>query len=338
MKLFRNREVIGVTVFSIIIGAFFTLLGGFFISFSAGLLLCAACALFYTVWMITAARHYRKMSGLAADIDRMLHSGEMIDLTSFREGELSLLEAELAKLMARLREQNEQLKKEKVRMADSIADISHQIRTPLTTANLLLASLKRTAAEQEWGNDEVRLQLVELTRLLERVEWLVEALLKMAKLDAETVRFREEKLTFAEVVEKAAEPLAIPMELREQKLVCDLNGGFLGDRLWTTEAVGNILKNCMEHTPVGGTITVEGCENALYSRLVIRDTGAGISKDDLPHLFERFYKGENSAPESAGIGLALAKSIISHQNGRIRAGNHPGGGAEFEIRFYKAVV
>ena len=126
--------------------------------------------------------------------------------------------------------------------------------------------------------------------------------------------------------------------LKEQELVCHLEGGCKGDLLWMVEAVGNVLKNCMEHTPVGGRIVVEGSENMIYSQLLIRDTGPGIQQKDLPHLFERFYKGESSSAQSVGIGLALSQSIIHNQNGYIRAGNAPEGGAEFVIRFYKAVV
>lgn len=366
MHLFRNEEAVRFTVFYILAGGGFSLAGWFFISGAAGLLLMAACAVFYVVWLCHARYRYRKMSDLAAGIDKMLHSGEMADLSSFREGELSLLKDELSKLMIRLGEQNEQLKKDKIRMADSIADISHQIRTPLTTANLLLASLKKeqaltaekfgSASETKPGSrketdsaperrreaterqNRIRLQLLELSRLLARMEWLIQSLLKMAKLDVGAVQFRREELSFETVVKKAMEPLEIPMELKQQEMICRVEGGFCGDLLWTVEAVGNILKNCMEHTPEGGRIYVEGTENPVYSQLVIRDTGPGITKEDLPHLFERFYKGEASPEQSVGIGLALAQSIIHSQNGYIRAGNHPEGGAEFRIRFYKTVV
>lgn len=318
-------------------GAGFCAAGGIWISGKAALLLSAACLLFYVVYLCSARKRYGKMSGLAAGIDQMLHSGKMLDLSAFREGELSLLEDELSKLMIRLREQNDQLKKEKVRLADSIADISHQIRTPLTTANLLLASLKKEQ-EAPVQPGSIHTRLLELTRLLERIEWLISALLKMAKLDAGTVNFRTEELTFAQVVRKAMEPLEIPMELKEQELVCRLEGGVCGDRLWLVEAVGNILKNCMEHTPSGGRILVEGTENAIFSQLLIQDTGPGIAKEDLPHLFERFYKGASSSEQSVGIGLALARSIICAHNGSVQADNCPDGGAEFRIRFYKTVV
>jgi signal transduction histidine kinase len=127
------------------------------------------------------------------------------------------------------------------------------------------------------------------------------------------------------------------MELREQQFCLDADGSecFVGDAGWTSEAITNILKNCMEHTPKGGSITVTVLENALYSQIVIEDTGKGLRPQDLRHIFERFYKGADSARESVGIGLALSKTIILKQNGTIQAKNRKEGGAQFVIRFYK---
>ena len=140
-------------------------------------------------------------------------------------------------------------------------------------------------------------------------------------------------------VEKAAAPLRIPMELREQSLVMRPSGArFTGDLAWTTEAVSNLLKNCMEHTPLGGTVTAAARETALFTELVIADNGPGFDSAELPHLFERFYKGRNAAAGSIGIGLALTRSILAAQNGTITAANAPKGGAVFTVRFYKSVI
>lgn len=129
------------------------------------------------------------------------------------------------------------------------------------------------------------------------------------------------------------------MELREQSFtVHAADESFTGDLNWTTEALGNILKNCMEHTPVGGTITVTAEETTLFTEIVVEDNGPGISKADLPFLFDRFFKGAGSSDDSVGIGLALSRSIIAAQNGTIKAENVPTGGARFTIRFYKSVI
>ena len=160
----------------------------------------------------------------------------------------------------------------------------------------------------------------------------------MSKLDAGTVQFVEETVPAERLLRLAAEPLLVPVELREQELIIEGTGMFTGDVSWTSEAVTNILKNCMEHTPAGGRIAVKAQENPLYFEIVISDNGSGIHEDDLPHIFERFYKGKNSDGKSFGIGLALARMIVTSQNGTVKAENMREGGARFTLRFYKGAV
>ncbi len=130
------------------------------------------------------------------------------------------------------------------------------------------------------------------------------------------------------------------MELKEQTLSvsCEQDAGFCGDLSWTAEAVGNILKNCMEHTPCGGEIHIAARETPIYSEVVVSDNGTGIDTDDLPHIFERFYRGKSSGDGSFGIGLALARMVIAAQNGTVRAENRVEGGARFTLRFYRENV
>ena len=152
-------------------------------------------------------------------------------------------------------------------------------------------------------------------------------------------------------LEQACMPLQIPIEIHSQTLDISADGEFTGDISWTGEAVGNIVKNCMEHTPDGGKISlnvkeiptrkisVNGTDNAIFTEIVITDSGCGISEDDLPHIFERFYKGTVSDDNGGfGIGLALARMIVTGQNGTIKAENSPDGGARFILRFYKCTV
>ena len=141
-----------------------------------------------------------------------------------------------------------------------------------------------------------------------------------------------------ELMDKACSPLLVPIELRGQELNIKAEGTFTGDISWTCEAVGNIVKNCMEHTPEGGKLEITATENPIYSEIIITDSGCGISKDDLPHIFERFYKGDKSNDKSFGIGLALARMIITSQNGTVKAENRKEKGAKFTIRFYKVTV
>ena len=174
--------------------------------------------------------------------------------------------------------------------------------------------------------------------MLGRIEWLITALLKISKLDAGTVEFKQEFIPLDQLIAKATAPLLIPMELRLQELRVKATGNFTGDISWTCEALTNIIKNCMEHTPAEGRIEIQASENALYTEIIISDNGQGIEKEDLPHIFERFYKGKNSDNKSFGIGLALARMIITSQNGIIKAEDNISQGTVFTIRFYKGTV
>ena len=162
-------------------------------------------------------------------------------------------------------------------------------------------------------------------------------LLKISKIDAGTAVFAKERVDAEALVEKALEPLSIPMELREQAVVREMEdrAGFTGDAAWTVEALGNILKNCMEQAGENGSLLLSCKDTLLYTELEIRDSGPGFSTEDLPHLFERFYRGKSANPDGYGIGLSLCRTIIVQQGGTITARNHPQGGAVFTIRFPK---
>ena len=234
----------------------------------------------------------------------------------------------------RLREQQQTLTREKAHLADSIADISHQIRTPLTSINLLIGLLSEPKL-----TDARRQQLIhELYELLSRIDWLITTLLKISRLDAGTVQFKQEQVSLEELLKKSCVTLLIPVELCGQELRIHADGAFRGDLSWTCEAIGNIVKNCMEHTLKGGRIEIDAAENALYSEIIIKDNGTGISPEDLPHIFERFYKGKDSDGKSFGIGLALSRMIITGQGGTVKAENRKPVGAMFTIRFYKGTV
>ena len=266
---------------------------------------------------------YRKLSMLSNGIDAILHRDE------------------INKLMIRLKEQNEELRRQKTYLADSLADLSHQLRTPLTSMNLIFPML----AEEGITEEKRQEYLWKLQRLLQKVQWMIDVLLKISKLDADAVHFLIQPCPIERLVRDAAAAIEIPMELKGQKLLLEIEEGaaFAGDMRWTGEAVVNIMKNCMEHTGEGGTIRVSGRENALFAELVIEDNGPGIEKEDLPHIFERFYsrvehEGKNSGETSVGIGLALASMIIRKEAGMISAENRSDGGARFRIRFYKDTV
>ena len=278
-------------------------------------------------------RRYNEIAALSRSIDRILHGQDQL-LDDSAEGELAILRSEIRKMTVQLRDAADLLQQDKAALSQALADISHQLRTPLTSMNLTV-SLLPGASE-----DAQRLRLTrELKRALERIDWLVETLLKLSKLDAGVVRFEPIQITAAELTEQAVRNLRIPMELREQQLLLALANAALNvDPAWTAEALGNVLKNCVEHTPAGGTLTVAARQTPIFTEITVTDSGPGIDPADLPHLFERFYRGKDAGEHSIGIGLALARQIIAAQNGTIQATNSPDGGARFTLRFYVGTV
>lgn len=339
MKYLRNPEIkmeVGISVFLLILVSFIgERIGGL-----TGLAVASLTGFLFSCLHFGASYYrYRKIQHLSEQLNRFLHGYEGVQIGGQREGELAVLESEIGKLIWRLKNQAELLQKDKEYLADSIADISHQIRTPLTAMNLIVTRL--TSKDMEMNQRKKLLK--ELESLLVHMDWLIQALLKISKLDAGTIQMQKKKVELAELLRQSTESLEIPMELKNQTLVieCQQEASFKGDISWMKEALMNIVKNCMEHTPEGGRITVKALENALYTEIVIEDNGPGIDSNDLPHLFERFYKGKNSSEKSVGIGLALAKMIIQNQAGVISVENIGGKarkGARFEIRFYKSVI
>ena len=334
MKLFRNSEVrrsmLAFIILSVIACAGIRL-------FDKKLLwpVLVLCAAFCTLHLLSIFFRYNKISDLSAKIDRILHGAENVTIENSSEGELALLSSEVYKMTVRLREQKSKLLDDKVYLADLLADISHQIRTPLTSINILVSML----AEPDITYEKREQTVHKLYGLLSRIDWLITALLKLSKLDAGTVRFNSESVTMKELLEKACMPVCVPIEIRGQKLEINAEGELSCDVSWSCEAIGNIIKNCMEHTPDGGTISVTGTKNPLYAEIRISDSGSGISAEDMPHIFERFYKGRESADNGGfGIGLALARMIVTGQNGTLKAENSSDGGAVFTIRLYESTV
>ena len=334
MDIFRNKQFLGEFVLIAVIMAI-TVGTTFFFSIPAALIMLVSGALILLIMYIDARKRFNAMEQLSTELDEILHDNSRFLITECEEGELAILSSSIRKMTLKLKEQASNLTDEKKVLTDAIADIFHQMRTPLTSMRLSCSML----SEEDLPYEE-RIRFVRgIKKQLERMQWLVETLLKMSKIEAGTVTFKRERLDAKELVQKACEPLLIPLELRDIKLQITTNdAGLTGDMDWLAEAVGNIVKNSMEHTPEGGQISINAEENAIYTVLTIEDTGKGFDKNDIAHIFERFYKGKNSGSESVGIGLALCRTIITGLDGTIKAENGKNGGARFEIRFYKNVV
>lgn len=330
MSFLRNKEIRNEIIVELGITAIATI-GTYLWNPTCGVLILVVCTLLNGVHLANTYRRYQRIQELSSDLNRILHGDIQLAFEKYEEGELAILESEIQKMVVRLREQQGQLLADKKYLADSIADISHQIRTPLTSINLLVSFLSEPGITEEKRQKTIR----ELYELLSRIDWLITTLLKISKLDAGTIQLKKEDIALKELIQKSVEPLLVPIELRGQELKIEAEGQFIGDVNWTSEAIGNIVKNCMEHTPEGGVLKIQANENTLYREIVIEDTGCGIATEDLSHIFERFYKGKNSSDKSFGVGLALARGIINVQNGTVKVENKKEGGTRFILRFYK---
>lgn len=304
-----------------------------------------------SIFMVHTIKRYRALSSMAENLDRVLAGERNISLRDMNEGELAILASEIDKAIARLHLTVDELQAEKLALSDALADISHQLKTPLTSIAISTELIRARLAEREDARDIVeRLRLVQ--RLQGRVEDLVAALLKLARIDAGVIKLVQVPVDATELVRKSYEPLAIAFDIADVAFESSIqrNAGFEGDLAWSVEALENILKNCMEHTPAGGRVRVIATEDVLACRIRVEDTGPGIAEADLPHIFERFYRGSNAdegtsevSPAGVGIGLSLAKSLITAQGGQLTAENlhNEQGtvtGAAFNLIFFKAVV
>lgn len=284
---------------------------------------------FFTKW------RYQELEKLSSYLQRIANGDQSLDIRDNVEGELSILKNHIYKVTLKLSESSSLLHNEKLKLTDAISDISHQLKTPLTSMVVMTDLLSNAALEAEKRQEFTH----NISIQLERMEWLVSSLLKLSKMDAGTITFKKEKIHVQMLIQKALEPVLVPMDIKEQSLniVGTESTSYIGDFKWTIEAIINILKNCVEHTEEGGTITIRFSENVLFTEIIIEDTGEGISRKDLPYIFKRFYKGENASEESIGIGLAMAYSIIKSQEGDIEVSSKQGVGTTFHIKFYKRV-
>lgn len=331
IEMLRNREFRHFAIwFSII--TMITVMLGFAINWAAGILSFFSAATFGTVFFLFTKDRYKSIARVSNHIDLVLHNADRLYIGDSEEGELSILQSEIEKMTVRIREQNAALKKEKSHLADSLADIAHQLRTPLTSVNLILSLI----ADCSDKNEKKRF-VREAEELLVEMDWLITTLLKISRLDAGVVEFQKEQAHVYSLVYNALRPFLISIELHNINLQIDVPKGIeiLGDAGWLSEAIQNVLKNSIESCGDNGTLEISCEDNPLYTQIQIHDSGTGFQNKELPHLFDRFYRGKNSEHSGYGIGLALCRTIITRQGGSITAGNHPKGGAVFSIRFPK---
>ena len=294
--------------------------------------------LFSILWMTIIILYLRKrdkkIKQITNYINQIKNKKYDLNIEENTEDELSNLKNELYKITIMLKEESEISKKDKENLKMSVEDISHQLKTPLTSITIMLDNLKDNPNMEEKTKQKF---IFEISKQVEWINWLVISMLKLSKLDANVVQFYDEKINLNKFIGEIIKNLEIPIEVKNQKIIIDGNENvsFIGDYKWQQEAITNIIKNCIEHNANNGTIYINYEENSLFTKITIRDEGEGIPKEDLKHIFERFYRGKNSSENSVGIGLALAKNIIEKNNGMINCKSELDKGTEFVIKYMK---
>ena len=296
--------------------------GGFFLA------VAATSFFFFLFWR----RRGRKLHELGSYVDKVSHGEYQLDVRSNQEDELSGLRNELYKLTVSYREQAKEARAGKEALAESVANISHQLKTPLASAVILADNL----LESPQMEPEVRTRfLQEISRQLVGMKWLVLTMLKLSRLDAGVVTFQRERVSLKELAVEAMKNLELMAQWKEITFQTKLEEILItGDPKWLLEALQNILKNAIEHSPQAAVIELETQENEVYVQISVRDHGEGIADVDQKHLFERFYRASKVENENVGIGLALAKEIVEKQNGSITVESGADGTC-FMIRFLK---
>lgn len=328
-----NRDVKIILAVSSAVTASLTVICAFIDLRCAGICFSLGVAV-TAVFLYYTKRRYDKLNKLNDYLSLICSGNYFLNVSENTEGELSILQNNLYKVISILQTQKEQLEKDKVYLADSLADISHQLKTPLTSMMVMTDLLK-----DNQNNDKTEEFVDIIETQLDKMKWLITNLLKMSKLDADTADFKKESVSVRDVIDQSIKSFLITLDIKNIDFADEAEDFiFDGDRSWSIEAFQNIIKNCIEHTEKNGMLSITTKKTMVYNSVFIRDNGTGIAKKDLPHIFERFYHGENSSGESVGIGLALAKTIFEKEKAEIFVESEENKGTEFEIRFYKSVI
>lgn len=329
----NDKEIRIILIVSSVLTAMISVICAFFSKICAVLCLALGIILIIVFTFVTK-RRYKNLNDLNDYLSLVCKGIYDMNIDDNTEGELSILKNNLYKVITLLQSQNEYLKNDKLYLADSIADISHQLKTPLTSMMMMCELL-----ENEENPDKRQEFVAVINNQLSKMKWLITNILKISKLDADATEFKREEVSISKVLDDSLKPFVLTAELKNVAIQNGANDFvFNGDESWTVEAVSNIVKNCLEHTNDGGKIIIASDSTNLYNKLIISDNGCGIVEEDLPHIFERFYHGKNSSKESVGIGLALAKTVFEKENASVTVESEQGRGSVFEIRFYKSIV
>lgn len=284
------------------------------------------------LWMFLDRRKQRKqIESLSAYLSKVQDNNEIPKIDEAYEGAMHILQSEIYKT-ANMLQMEFASEQEKNRLLNELlTNVSHQIKTPLAALTIMCDNLERENLTER----EKQICLRRIRRQTDHIRLLIRNLLVSSEIDAGVFVMHKEETPLADLIERSAEPLKALMEIRQIDFLTDIPREITinADRSWFSEAISNIVKNCIEHTQADGKITITASSGNLYADLVIEDNGEGMDEQTKAHMFERFFKGSDN-PDSNGIGMYLAKQIIQLHDGTINVTSTPQEGASFHIRLY----
>lgn len=276
----------------------------------------------------------KKINEITKYIEEINRGNYKLNIEENTEDELSILKNELYKITIMLKEVAENSQKDKTTLKDSLSDISHQIKTPITS---ILIMLDNILSDENMPEDIKKDFIKDIKREIINIKFLVESILKLSKIDSNSIKFIKKEVFIKDIINESVKNVSMLSELKNIEIIVSGDDSIktICDLKWQVEAITNILKNCIEHSYENKKIYINYNQNNMYTELKIEDNGTGIDAKDLPHIFERFYKGKNSSSDSVGIGLALSKSIIESNNGYIQVDSELNKGTTFIIKYLK---
>lgn len=286
------------------------------------------------VALIYTSKRDKSLREINKYLDKVNNGNYELKIEENGEDEISRLRNELYKTTILLRESAENSEKEKTNLSNSLADISHQLKTPLTSIRIMLDNIEENPNMDEKTRNEF---IEEISRQIDWISSLVVSLLKLAKFDAGSIVMQDKDINVKKLIDNVINNLAIMIDIKNIKIDEKIDEDVIlrADYNWQLEALTNIIKNCIEHSKEDSSIKIEVENNSIFVKIKITDEGEGIAKEDISHIFERFYKSKQASENSIGIGLSLAKTIIEKENGYIKVDSELGKGTTFEIKYLK---
>lgn len=295
-------------------------------------ILIFAFVIFFAI-VIYNKKNNNRIDDLIESLKKIDKVNYELDLEDSVEDKLSLLKQDLYKLAIMLKESSINSLNDKLVLKESLQDISHQLKTPITSINIMLDNMI--------NDDDMDIKtrnkfIKQIKREISNMSFLIQNILKLSKFEANVIEFKSRKVNVSELIEDSIHNVDNLRDLKDVNIISNLvDCSVCVDKRWQVEAITNILKNALDYSDVGSEIVIDVEDNKVYTSISITDNGKGMSEEDTINIFKRFYKGKNSNSDSVGIGLALSKAIVERENGIISVMSELGKGTSFIIKYFK---